>query len=109
MRSRAILGIWRRGSSTDESPQIVCDKGGRYAVKLTLTAQGGKDFSIEKKLFIDPFKVKMTPIPGGSFLMGCNFPTDEDCDPVLEHPQHQVTLAPDFLGATEVTRRIGRP
>lgn len=99
--------FWEFGdgnTSTEESPQIVYDKGGRYTVKLTLTAQGGQDFSIEKKLFIDPFKVKMTPIPGGTFLMGCNFPTDEDCDPVLEHPQHQVTLAPFFLGATEVTQ-----
>ena len=92
------------GSSAEASPVWVYDKGGRYTVKLTLTAKGGETFSAEKKLFIDPFKNNMNPIPGGTFLMGCNFPTDEDCDPVLEHPQHQVTLAPFFLGATEVTQ-----
>ncbi|MBK6622110.1 MAG: PKD domain-containing protein [Saprospirales bacterium] len=43
--------LWEFGdgnSSTDQSPQTVYDKGGRYAVKLTLTAQGGQAFSIEK-------------------------------------------------------------
>ena len=99
--------LWEFGdgnSSTDQSPQKVYDKGGRYAVKLTITAQGGETYSAEKELFIDPFKQKMAAIPGGSFLMGCDWPPDEDCDPVLEHPRHQVTLAPFFLAETEVTQ-----
>lgn len=99
--------FWEFGdgsSSTVESPQRVYDKGGRYAVKLTLTAQGGGTYTAEKELFIDPFKQKMIPIPGGTFLMGCDWPPDEDCDPVLEYPRHQVTLAPFFMAETEVTQ-----
>ncbi|MEZ5366199.1 MAG: SUMF1/EgtB/PvdO family nonheme iron enzyme [Bryobacterales bacterium] len=43
----------------------------------------------------------MTPIPGGSFLMGS--PESEAKRKADEGPQHKVTVAPFWMGVTEVT------
>jgi len=90
-------------TSTLSEPEKYFFQGGRHSVKLTVTLDGGGTLTRTKVIFIDPFKHKMNPIPGGTFQMGCNELVDLFCE-LNEHPRHQVTLQAFFMGATEVTQ-----
>ena len=50
--------------------------------------------------------IEMVAIPGGTFLMGS--PDDEPNRSNYESPQHEVTVAPFFMGAYPVTQRQWR-
>jgi formylglycine-generating enzyme required for sulfatase activity/tRNA A-37 threonylcarbamoyl transferase component Bud32 len=60
--------------------------------------RGSANYLIED--FGKVIKLEMVSIPGGTFMMGSpEFEGDAD-----EHPQHQVTLAPFFMGKYPVTQ-----
>jgi formylglycine-generating enzyme required for sulfatase activity len=60
--------------------------------------------------FLEPLPgippLEMVTIPGGTFLMGS--PEDEPQRSSRESPQHEVTVAPFFMGAYPVTQRQWR-
>lgn len=98
--------FWEFGdgdTSTLAEPEKTFFQAGRHSVKLTVTLEGGGTVSKTKQIFIDPFKQKMMPVPGGTYMMGCT-PGDPVCD-TIEFPRHLVTLQTFFLGSTEVTQR----
>ncbi|MBP6827497.1 MAG: SUMF1/EgtB/PvdO family nonheme iron enzyme [Saprospiraceae bacterium] len=104
--------LWDFGggsTSTEASPPVhIFNTPGNAPVLLTTELGNCKiTTTIMLKVVPDPFQGYWTSIPGGAFMMGCTEDQDTTDEAMCyedESPLHQVTIAPFFMGRTEITQ-----